>query len=286
MYNLKLHAYNIISYVFKRGKMTTRGYFNFEWGQLHYRSVSLGSKLPLLVMMHQSPLSSRNYDALLPYLAEQFQVIAIDTPGFGNSDRLNTDWEVKDYANLAFECANKLGQETFYLFGRATGSVFALEALLLNPKRINKLILHGIPVYTPDERKQRLADFAPPYEILDDGSHLKWIWDRIHNEYPWIDAELATNNLKDFLDCGPDFAASYRSIWRHDLPERVGELINSIHNAILLIAGENDRIGFMHERAVKLLPSAEVEFIEKATDFVAEQNPKLFSQILINFLKN
>ena len=82
--------------------MTTRGYFNFEWGQLHYRSVNLGSNLPLMVMMHQSPLSSRNYEAVLPYLAEKFQVIAIDTPGFGNSDPLTTNWEVKDYANLAF----------------------------------------------------------------------------------------------------------------------------------------------------------------------------------------
>ncbi|MBR73893.1 MAG: hypothetical protein CL872_03010 [Dehalococcoidaceae bacterium] len=266
--------------------MTTRGYFNFEWGQLHYRSVNLGSKLPLIVMMHQSPLSSRNYEALLPYLAENFQVIAIDTPGFGNSDPLAINWEVKDYANLAFECADRLDQDTFHMFGRATGSVFALEALLLNSNRINKLILHGIPVYTPEEREQRLADFAPPYEVLDDGSHLQWIWDRIHNEYPWIDAELATNNLKDFLDCGPDFAASYRAIWRHDLPARVSETINSIKNPILLIAGENDRIGFMHERAEKLLPIAEAEFIKNATDFVAEQDPKLFSEILINFLKN
>ena len=266
--------------------MTTRGYFNFEWGQLHYRSVNLGSELPLIVMMHQSPLSSRNYEALLPYLAENFQVIAIDTPGFGNSDPLAINWEVKDYANLAFECADRLDQDTFHMFGRATGSVFALEALLLNSNRINKLILHGIPVYTPEEREQRLADFAPPYEVLDDGSHLQWIWDRIHNEYPWIDAELATNNLKDFLDCGPDFAASYRAIWRHDLPVRVSETINSINNPILLIAGANDRIGFMHERAEKLLPNAEVEFIKNATDFVAEQNPKLFSKILINFLKN
>ena len=266
--------------------MSTRGYFNFEWGQLHYRSVNLGSELPLIVMMHQSPLSSRNYEAVLPYLAEKFQVIAIDTPGFGNSDPLTINWEVKDYANLAFECADRLDQDTFHMFGRATGSVFALEALLLNSNRINKLILHGIPVYTPEEREQRLADFAPPYEVLDDGSHLQWIWDRIHNEYPWIDAELATNNLKDFLDCGPDFAASYRAIWRHDLPARVSETINSINNPILLIAGENDRIGFMHERAEKLLPNAEVEFIKNATDFVAEQNPKLFSKILINFLKN
>ena len=30
------------------------GYFKCEWGQLHYRSVNLDSKKPLLVMLHLS----------------------------------------------------------------------------------------------------------------------------------------------------------------------------------------------------------------------------------------
>ena len=45
----------------------------------------LDSKKPLLVMLHQSPLSSRNYQAALPYLADHFRVVALDTPGFGQS---------------------------------------------------------------------------------------------------------------------------------------------------------------------------------------------------------
>ena len=266
--------------------MTKRGYFDFEWGQLHYRSINLGDELPLLVMMHQSPLSSRNYERLLPFLGKNFQVIAIDTPGFGNSDKLPVEWEVSNYANLVFECADRLNQEQFYLFGRATGTIFALEASLMQSNRVKKLILHGMPVYTAEEREQRLADFAPPYEVLDDGSHLQWIWDRIHDEYPWINAELATNNLKDFLSCGPDFAASYRAIWRYDLPLRIASLNNLMPMPILLLAGSNDRIAFMHERAVKLLPNSSVQYIENATDFVAEQDPENFSQILLNFLNN
>tara|TARA_B110000196_G_C21092394_1_gene638219 strand:- start:1010 stop:1480 length:471 start_codon:yes stop_codon:yes gene_type:complete len=156
----------------------------------------------------------------------------------------------------------------------------------MQSNRVKKLILHGMPVYTPEEREQRLADFAPPYEVLDDGSHLQWIWDRIHDEYPWINAELATNNLKDFLNCGPDFAASYRAIWRYDLPLRIASLNNLMPMPILLLAGSNDRIAFMHERAVKLLPDSSVQYIENATDFVAEQDPENFSQILLNFLNN
>ena len=265
--------------------MAQRGYINFAWGQLHYRSINIDTDLPMLIMLHQSPLSSRNYEKLLPYLSKKLRVVAIDTPGFGSSDRLSVDWEVNDYAKMVFDCADQFNVSTFNLFGRATGSVFALEASLMNSDRIKNLIIHGIPVYSPEERKQRLVDFAPPFKITNDGNHLEWIWSRIHDEYPWIDAELATNNLKDFLNSGPDFAASYRSIWRYDMPIRVNEY-GKLPNRTLLIAGEKDRIGFMHERAVKLFPDASTIFLKNATDFIAEQNPDIFANVILNFLTN
>ena len=193
------------------------GYFKCDWGQLHYRSVNLDSKKPLLVMLHQSPLSSRNYQAALPYFADHFRVVALDTPGFGQSTPPNRVWSVQDYAKIALRSADALGVEQFYLFGRATGGVFAFVAALLSPERVEKLVLHGMPVYTEEERTDRLANFAPPYEIDDDAGHLRWIWDRIHSEYPWIDGHLATQFCRDFLNAGPDFATSYRSIWKYDL---------------------------------------------------------------------
>ena len=150
--------------------MAQRGYINFAWGQLHYRSINIDTDLPMLIMLHQSPLSSRNYEKLLPYLSKKLRVVAIDTPGFGSSDRLSVDWEVNDYAKMVFDCADHFNVSTFNLFGRATGSVFALEASLMNSDRIKNLIIHGIPVYSPEERKQRLVDFAPPFKITNDGN--------------------------------------------------------------------------------------------------------------------
>ena len=262
----------------------TNGYFGCDWGQIHYRSVNLNSDRPLLVMLHQSPLSSRNYQAVLPYLGQRFRVMALDTPGFGQSTPPDRVLSASDYARIALRGADFVGAERFHLFGRATGGVFAFIACQLAPSRVSKLVLHGMPVYTAEERADRLANFAPPYEIDDQGGHLSWIWDRIHSEYPWIDGRLATQFLRDFLNAGTDFAGSYRAIWHYDLPGELAAAGGRLPCPALLIGGGRDRIAFMHDRVKGLLPDAQEVLIEEATDFVAEQDPRLFSETLLTFL--
>ncbi|MGI4765391.1 MAG: alpha/beta fold hydrolase, partial [Janthinobacterium lividum] len=41
---------------------------------------------PAVLLLHGYPSSSRQYDALLPLLADRYHVIAPDYPGFGQSD--------------------------------------------------------------------------------------------------------------------------------------------------------------------------------------------------------
>lgn len=257
-----------------------KGYVNLPWGQVHFRSAPADPALPVMLLLHQSPLSSRNYEALLPLLAGHCRPYALDTPGYGASSAVPEHWEVADYAAAVWDCADELGAREVILFGRATGAVFALEAALSRPERVRALILHGLPVYTDAERAARMADFARPLEARADGTHLAAIWQRIHGEYPWIGPELATHFVQDFLAAGADFARSYRAIWRHDLRRR---LRTPPDVPTLLIGGSVDRIFFMHERAVALLPTAQALVMEGATDFVAEQDPARFARVLINF---
>ena len=252
-----------------------------NWGQLHYRTVPGDPDLPLLIMLHQSPLSSRNYESLLPLLSGYCRPFALDTPGFGGSSAVPEHWEVADYAQVVWDVADALGANRAFVFGRATGAVFALEASLMQPQRVIGLALHGMPVYTEAERIDRMQSFATPFIATADGAHLMGIWSRIKSEYPWIGPELATHFVHDFLSAGSDFARSYRSIWRYDLPQRVPQ---DFSLPTLLFGGSIDRIAFMHARVSKLLPQAQVVWLEGATDFVAEQQPGLFAKHITEFI--
>lgn len=259
------------------------GYLSAPWGRVHVRFAGdvrldeqLASGRPVLLLLHQSPLSSRRYVPALSALASFCVPIAIDTPGYGGSEAFQGGWEVADYAAVPWLVADQLGVERPWLFGRATGAAFALEAAAQQPDRAAGVVLHGVPVYTEQEKQQRLADFAPPYRIAADGGHLRWIWDRITGEYPWAPAALVNSFLRDYLAAGPDFASSYRAIWGQDLT-------SAIHRAgavDLLLAGTADRIFSMHERARQAVPHRQEVVLPGATDFVAELEPKRFAATL------
>ena len=98
-----------------------------------------------LLLLHQSPLTSETYEALLPHLASWCRPFALDTPGYGGSSPAPASWKVADYAAAVWACADALGAWKVMLFGRATGSVFALEAALAKPERTHGLMLYGYP---------------------------------------------------------------------------------------------------------------------------------------------
>jgi len=259
-----------------------RGYLSFDWGQLHFRAVGMESSRPLLLLLHQSPLSSRRYELALPFLGETVRAMALDFPGYGGSDPPDIEWDVPAFARAIWAVADQVGARQAVLFGRATGSVVALAAANIAPERTLGLILHGFPLYTPVERHDHLGGFAPPYEIKTDGTYLAWIWNRIYEQYPNLEPHLATSLVMDYLACGSDYASAYRAIWRYDPTSALRDLAAPT----LLMAGTLDRLFSMHERITTVLPHAQHLVMAEATDYVAEQEPELFAQHLLSFVSS
>ena len=54
-------------------------------GWLHYRRMGRG---PAVLLLHQTPQSSQTLEPLMRLLAPHCTAIAVDTPGFGQSDPL------------------------------------------------------------------------------------------------------------------------------------------------------------------------------------------------------
>jgi pimeloyl-ACP methyl ester carboxylesterase len=260
------------------GSAPRRGFLDLAFGELHYRTATAAPGAPLLLILHQSPLSSRRYESVLPLLAARVRPVAIDTPGFGCSDHLPQHWTVGQYAKLVWEVADALGHRTAILFGRATGSVFALEAAAREPERSLGLVLHGFPLYTRQERQDRLASFADPFRIDRTGTHLHWLWRRIYDQYPDLDPSLATSFVEDYLAAGQDYASAYRAIWRYDPTPAIAAL----RLPTLLLGGTADRVYPLHRRLVAALGGATSVTIEGATDFVAEEQPARFAETVLD----
>ncbi|MDQ1341649.1 MAG: hypothetical protein QG571_265, partial [Pseudomonadota bacterium] len=71
-------------------------------GQVHCIVAGEGAGAPLL-LLHQTPRSVDEYSEVLPLLARERRVIALDTPGYGCSDRVPGQPSIADYAGAAID---------------------------------------------------------------------------------------------------------------------------------------------------------------------------------------
>ncbi len=156
-----------------------RGFVDREWGQVHYRTAGNG---PALVLTHKTYFSSRSFMRVMPFLAPNFRVIVLDTPGQGESENPPTQWTIPQYAVDLFEVLDSLKVEDFYLVGNSTGAAIACEAAVICPSRIKKLVLFGMPRWKDDAARQDLRQspfFYGPPEVKEDGSHYSTNWQRV-----------------------------------------------------------------------------------------------------------
>ena len=93
----------------------TRHFIPVDGRRIHYRRAGTG---PALLMVHQSPRSSAEYEALMPRWSEHFTCIAPDTPGFEESDPLpDDDASIDDFADATLRLLDALGLERSALMG-------------------------------------------------------------------------------------------------------------------------------------------------------------------------
>lgn len=104
---------------------------------------------PPVVLLHGIASSSVTFQFLVPLIAANHRVIAIDLLGFGRSParesaRFTIDEHVSAVAGTI--AGLRLG-EPFVLVGHSMGSIIAARYAARNPRRLRKLVIVSPPVY-------------------------------------------------------------------------------------------------------------------------------------------
>ncbi|MEV0777158.1 Ohr family peroxiredoxin [Streptomyces sp. NPDC050428] len=252
-----------------------RDYVTLPWGRVHYRHAG-DQDAPVVLMLHQSPLSSATYEpALAPLAARGVRAVAVDTPGFGMSDAAPGPWSIPEYARAVWQIADAIGLDSVHLLGQHTGATVAAEAALQQRQRVRGLVFQGIPLYSDEERAEKSSSYAPGYTPADDGGHLRVIWDRVRWLYPTIGAESASRQVAEYLSVGPDYAVAYRAVFAHRLDTAALAGIPT-----LLLHGGDDVLNRMNKEVQAAFPDAPLTVIPGGTDFVAEEQPEEFASAL------
>lgn len=105
---------------------------------------------PNLVLLHGFPASSHQYRNLIPALADKFQVIAMDYPGFGYSDIPDPamyPYTFDKTASVVEAFLEKKGYTYFSLFMQDYGGPVGFRLLQRNPDWMEWLIIQNTNAY-------------------------------------------------------------------------------------------------------------------------------------------
>ena len=106
------------------------------------RYVRGGSGAPLLLLHGFTVGSSElTYGPSFGPLAEHFDVIAPDLPGYGHSESPKTYYTTADYVRFVMKFLAALGLKKVNLVGFSKGGAIALGVGLEHPERVHKLML-------------------------------------------------------------------------------------------------------------------------------------------------
>ena len=162
-----------------------RSYVRTPTGQVHCVIAGQGEAV---LLIPQTPRSWRVYRRLMPLLATQYQVIAVDLPGLGDSDPLPEPFDVADLATSLAHVLHGLELDSVRVLGRHTGAAVGAELAASQPQRVVALVLHGLPYLIGDDEREehiKLGHRAlggpgtlPVMRLETDGSHNVRLWQR------------------------------------------------------------------------------------------------------------
>lgn len=234
-----------------------RAFLDTDDGQILYRIC--GETGDAIILLHRSPRSGDEFTTLMPILAQQRRVIAMDLPGYGESDNPARAYTLEDYAHTVILLLDELGIQTASLLGNHTGAYVAGECAAAYPNRIQHLVMANVDYFSEDEQAA-LRDYYPKiFRIKDDGSNLAERWAFIH-QYATM-PELTHRCFIDQLKCFnvPPYGPIAVTDYFHKIDHRFGQ----IKCPVLMISGTEDmteleRLGLAsaegRDQILKLIP--------------------------------
>ena len=115
-----------------------------DTGELRLHAV-IGGEGPPLLLVHGWPENWYAWRMVMPTLARDFEVIAVDQRGIGLSDKPQDGYDTGTLADDLVALMDALGHERFALVGHDTGYFIGYALAADHPDRVDRLALAEVP---------------------------------------------------------------------------------------------------------------------------------------------
>jgi pimeloyl-ACP methyl ester carboxylesterase len=261
-----------------------RGYADTATGQLHYRERPGDG--PAIVFLHQTPSSSLMWERVMAAYPAGRRLLALDTPGFGLSDRPDALPEdgITHYARAILEALDDLGADRFDVVGIHTGAVIATEIGARAPDRVGRLVLIGMLVITPEEGGERMDDaHGRSWEPDRRGDYLrKQLVPAMAARVTTDDADHFHDELMSVMQAGPEWWWGYNGVFSYDARARL-PLVSS-PTLVAVADGDEPAMFGWSELAAQLAQDGEYRVLPDMTNEMAFEAPDRVVELVDGFV--
>jgi len=262
------------------------------------RYAELGDKSkPTIILLHGVPENLQAWYAVAPMLSSNYHVIALDWPGFGGSEPLDSfeAYNSQNFADIVIDFMSTMKIKQPIIMAPDIALLPAFLIGLKRPELVSKLIvMDGIPFPRKQYASWELNSFARKGSII--GKALvRW--------FPGISAQIAY--LKGFYrghsipkEVRKEFSIDGKNENTQDaflsyfqnfhIGQRYFEPIaHKLQTPVLVIWGKYDRfinIKLAHE-IVEKLPNAKLEIIDKSGHYVHMDKPEALVKAATTFIE-
>ena len=167
-----------------------------DTGDVRLHAVVGGAGPPLL-LIHGWPQTWYAWRMLMPPLAQDFEVIAVDQRGIGLSDKPTDGYDTGTLADDLVALMDELGHQRFALYGTDTGMPIAYALAADHPDRVERLVVSEAPL--PGISPSPPLFLPPPLNAR--------LWHLTFNQLPAEVNEALVRGREDVF-FGAEFAAS------------------------------------------------------------------------------
>lgn len=228
-----------------------RRYVEVEGRAIHYRIAGNG---PAVILLHDSPRSSRLHLATMRHLAQRFRVYALDTPGYGESAPLDMVGPgIADFAQALGRAIAALDLGDAPIYATHTSAKIALHhAATTKGPMPRRVLLDGLSLPQHPATPAFISAYMRPFRLDDSGGYLAAEWTRIRDMlrwFPWFapapahrmpvatpsDAWIHDYSI-DLLSAGSSYSDAYAAAMRYD----AAPMLRAVRCPVLVAARADD----------------------------------------------
>jgi pimeloyl-ACP methyl ester carboxylesterase len=162
--NVRQNLHLGVGFLAATSGMTEPGRLRFRTVETKHHALSVleAGTGPAVVALHGLGATKASFLPTVAALAPAFRVIAIDLPGFGDSDKpVGAAYDARYFAQSVVELLDALGLDRAHVVGNSLGGRVALELGLSFPERVQRLAL-----LAPSMAWRRKRPWAPMLRLV------------------------------------------------------------------------------------------------------------------------